>query len=138
MVILSHQGNGVTTVKTTLCKACSSNFQLTEQFIKVSDPDEAQDLTQFRQHEATATSELKNTLLLEATRLDAQASLSQPTSRSSVKAHTHDFSMLSQTCSMMTDDTDSYSLPIDSDGNFKDNAVLRQEELQIQAQEYVT
>eukprot|EP00536_Pseudo-nitzschia_multiseries_P018054 jgi/Psemu1/53888/gm1.53888_g len=69
------------TVKTHLCKACSSSFQLSEQFYKVDDPPAAQDLIKFRQHEAVAISELKNILLLEATRLDSQASLSQPRNR---------------------------------------------------------
>eukprot|EP00536_Pseudo-nitzschia_multiseries_P015022 jgi/Psemu1/40969/gm1.40969_g len=92
----------------------------------VSDPPEAQDLIRFGQHEATATSELKTALLLEATRLDSQASLSQPSSRASVKAHAHDLSSLTQTTySAMMDDVDSYSLPIDFDGDFQDYAVYK-------------
>eukprot|EP00536_Pseudo-nitzschia_multiseries_P019475 jgi/Psemu1/60875/gm1.60875_g len=42
------------TVKTHLCKACSSSFQLSEQFCKVDDPPAAQDFIKFRQHEAVA------------------------------------------------------------------------------------
>eukprot|EP00536_Pseudo-nitzschia_multiseries_P019572 jgi/Psemu1/61572/gm1.61572_g len=114
------------TVKTHLCKACSSSFQLSEQFYKVDDPPAAQDLIKFRQHEAVAISELKNTLLLEATRLDSQASLSQPRSRMSVKANTHDLSSMTQsTYSAITDDSASYLPPIDFNGDYQDYAVYK-------------
>eukprot|EP00536_Pseudo-nitzschia_multiseries_P019037 jgi/Psemu1/58625/gm1.58625_g len=99
------------TVKTHLCKACSSSFQLSEQFCK---------------HEAIAISELKNTLLLEATRLDSQASLSQPNSCTSVKANAHDFSSMAQsTYSAITDDATSYLPPIGFDGDHQDYAVYK-------------
>eukprot|EP00536_Pseudo-nitzschia_multiseries_P018990 jgi/Psemu1/58367/gm1.58367_g len=111
------------TFKTQLCQACISSFHLSEQFCKVNDPPEAHDLATFRQNEAKATIELKTTLLLEATRLDSQVSLSQPGSRSSVRIHAHEFSSVDQTySSMVTDDSDFYSLPIDSDGDFQDYA----------------
>eukprot|EP00536_Pseudo-nitzschia_multiseries_P010299 jgi/Psemu1/25530/gm1.25530_g len=114
------------TVKTHPCKACSSSFQLSEQFCKVSDPPEAQDIIRFRPHEATAISELKNILLLKATRLDSQASLSQPSSRPSVKAHPHNLSSLTQTTYLaITDDTDPYSPLIDFDGDYQDYAVYK-------------
>eukprot|EP00536_Pseudo-nitzschia_multiseries_P019436 jgi/Psemu1/60743/gm1.60743_g len=114
------------TVKTHLCKACSSSFQLSEQFCKVDDPPAAQDLIKFRQHEAIAISELKNILLLEATRLDSQASLSQPHSRTSVKANTHDLSSMTQsTYSALTDDSTSYLPPIDFDGDYQDYAFYK-------------
>eukprot|EP00536_Pseudo-nitzschia_multiseries_P018139 jgi/Psemu1/54282/gm1.54282_g len=114
------------TVKTHLCKACSSSFQLSEQFCKVDDPPAAQDLIKFRQHEAIAISELKNILLLEATRLDSQASLSQPHSGTSVKANTHNLSSMTQsTYSALTDDSTSYLPPIDFDGDYQDYAVYK-------------
>eukprot|EP00536_Pseudo-nitzschia_multiseries_P018601 jgi/Psemu1/56346/gm1.56346_g len=114
------------TVKTHLCKACSSSFQLSEQFCKVDDPPAAQDLIKFRQHEAIAISELKNILLLEATRLDSQASLSQPRGRMSVKANAHDLSSMTQsTYSAITDDSTSYLPPIDFDGDYQDYAVYK-------------
>eukprot|EP00536_Pseudo-nitzschia_multiseries_P019373 jgi/Psemu1/60384/gm1.60384_g len=114
------------TVKTHLCKACSSSFQLSEQFCKVNNPPTAQDMIQFRQHETIAISELKNTLLPEATRLDSQASLSQPSSRASVKAHAHDLlSMTQSTYSAITDDITSYLPPIEFDGDYQDYAVYK-------------
>eukprot|EP00536_Pseudo-nitzschia_multiseries_P010376 jgi/Psemu1/25747/gm1.25747_g len=114
------------TVKTHLCKACSSSFQLSEQFCKINDPPAAQDMIRFRQHEAIAISELKNTLLLEATRLDSQASISQPSSCTSVKAHAHDFSFMTQsTYSAITDDIASYLPPIEFDGGYQDYAVYK-------------
>eukprot|EP00536_Pseudo-nitzschia_multiseries_P015565 jgi/Psemu1/43065/gm1.43065_g len=114
------------TVKTHLCKSCSSSFQLSEQFCKVDDPPAVQDLIKYRQHEAIAISELKNILLLEATRLDSQASLSQPHGRTSVKANTHDLSSMTQsTYSAITDDSTSYLPPIDFDGDYQDYAVYK-------------
>eukprot|EP00536_Pseudo-nitzschia_multiseries_P008171 jgi/Psemu1/19778/gm1.19778_g len=70
-----------------------------------------------------ATSELKTYLLLEATRLDSQATLSQPSGRPSVKAHAHDFESTEQTYSMVTNDSGYYSLPLDFHGDFQDYAV---------------
>eukprot|EP00536_Pseudo-nitzschia_multiseries_P014202 jgi/Psemu1/37860/gm1.37860_g len=97
------------TVKTHLCKACSSSFQLSEQFCKVSDPPAAQDMIRFRQHEAIAIT-----------------SLQQPSSRASVKAHVHDLSSMTQsTYSAMTDDITSYLPPIEFNGNYQDYAVYK-------------
>eukprot|EP00536_Pseudo-nitzschia_multiseries_P011038 jgi/Psemu1/27670/gm1.27670_g len=109
-------------VRTHLCKACNSNYQLNEQFTKIEDPMEAHDLQAFRRNEAKATSELKTTLLLEATRLDSQATWSQPSGCPSVKAHAHDFESTEQTYSMVTDNTGYYSLPLDFHGDFQDYA----------------
>eukprot|EP00536_Pseudo-nitzschia_multiseries_P019610 jgi/Psemu1/61817/gm1.61817_g len=114
------------TVKMHLCKACSSSFQLSEQFCKVSDPPKSHDMIRFRQHEAIAISELKNTLLLEATRLNSQASLTQSSSRASVKAHTHDLSsMTHSTYSGITDNTSSCLPPIEFFSDYQDYAVYK-------------
>eukprot|EP00536_Pseudo-nitzschia_multiseries_P014547 jgi/Psemu1/39086/gm1.39086_g len=94
------------TVKTHLCKACSSSFQLSEQFCKVDDPPAAQDMI--------------------PTRLDSQAFLSQPSSRTSVKANAHDFSSMTQsTYSAITNDMASYLPPIEFDGDYQDYAVYK-------------
>eukprot|EP00536_Pseudo-nitzschia_multiseries_P016909 jgi/Psemu1/48336/gm1.48336_g len=68
------------TVKSALCQACYSSFQLSKQFSKINDPGGSNSSVTDIQAEAATIHKLKITLLLEATRLNSQSAMSAPKS----------------------------------------------------------
>eukprot|EP00536_Pseudo-nitzschia_multiseries_P011992 jgi/Psemu1/30616/gm1.30616_g len=109
------------TVKSALCQACSVSFQLSEQFAKITDPPDSNDVGTYIQAEAEATHQLKISLLLEATLLDSQALLLAP--KSTVRAHLHNFS--TEESDTLVHNQKDYSLPIKFEGDFQDYAVFK-------------
>eukprot|EP00536_Pseudo-nitzschia_multiseries_P002438 jgi/Psemu1/5547/gm1.5547_g len=108
-------------MKSALCQACSISFQLNEQFAKITDPIDSNGVSTYIQAEVTATHQLKITLLLGATRLDSQATLSAP--KSTVRAHVHNF--LTEQSDNLEHGQHDYALPIMFEGNFQDYTVFK-------------
>eukprot|EP00536_Pseudo-nitzschia_multiseries_P014859 jgi/Psemu1/40357/gm1.40357_g len=109
------------TVKSALCQSCFISFQLSEQFAKVTDPVDSNDVSIYIQAEANAIHALKITPLLEATHLDSQTQLSVP--KSTVRAHTHNISIKD---SIPTNyNHDNYLIPINFVGDYQDYAVFK-------------
>eukprot|EP00536_Pseudo-nitzschia_multiseries_P011895 jgi/Psemu1/30428/gm1.30428_g len=105
------------TIKSALCQACYSSFQLSKQFAKVNDPGGPNSTVTDIVAEATAIHKLKITLLLEATRLGSQSTMSAP--KSTVRAHVHGFS------SNQGHNSSEYALPIEFEGDYHDYAVFK-------------